>query len=221
MAMTETQSLPLHRIEKPVAVLLFTIATALSVFQLWQGVLAEISATYFRPIHLSWILVLVFLRYPTVKDAASAAYLPGRLLDFALCAFSIWAGWLVVDFDYTGLDHLLNGLNHADYLAGAGLMFLTIEATRRSVGWEMALIGLVFLLYVLFGNLLPDAMANRGFSLERVVRFQVFTSEGLYGAPLGIAATAVGRHGLHFRLGDCQCRCRGRADHPDDEKARL
>mgnify|MGYP001309988382 CR=1 FL=1 len=180
-----------HPLERPVMWLLFTIATALSIFQLWQGVSADMSATYFRPIHLSWILVLVFLKYPSIKSIDSPLYIPGRIVDFGLSVFCIWAGWLVVDFDYTGIDHLLNGLHQFDYWAGVGLLFLTIEATRRSVGWEMAIIGLIFMLYVLFGNLLPDAIANRGFSMERIVRFQVFTSEGLYGAPLGIAATAV------------------------------
>ena len=34
-------------------------------------------------------------------------------------------------------------------------------------------------------------MATRGFSFERIVRFQVFTGAGLFGAPIGIAAGAV------------------------------
>ena len=53
------------------------------------------------------------------------------------------------------------------------------------------IIGLVFLSYAAFGNLLPDALATRGFSFERLVRFQVFTGAGMFGAPLGIAAGAV------------------------------
>lgn len=180
-----------HWLDTKLMPLLAAIAISLSIFQLWQGVTADLGSTFFRPIHLSWILVLVFLKYPTVKNREAKHYLIGRLLDFAACAWLIFAGIRVVYFDYAGIDHLLYGLSQADYAAGVAVLFLTIEATRRAVGWEMAAIGLIFVLYVLFGNMLPDAMANRGFSLERVVRFQVFTSEGVYGAPLGIAATAV------------------------------
>ena len=62
---------------------------------------------------------------------------------------------------------------------------------RRAVGPVMMLVGLVFLLYGAFGNVLPDVLATKGFSFERIVRFQVFTGAGLFGAPLGIAAGAV------------------------------
>ncbi len=167
------------------------IAAALSAFQLYQGVTTELGSTFFRPIHLSWILILVFIKYPLIKRHDSPLYLPARITDVIACGFALFGGIATVTFDYAGIDHLLNGLSESDYIAGAALLFLVLEATRRAVGWEMALIGLIFLLYVMFGNYLPDAIANRGFSLERVVRFQIFTSEGIYGAPLGIAATAV------------------------------
>ena len=52
-------------------------------------------------------------------------------------------------------------------------------------------VGLIFLLYAAFGNILPDVLATKGFSFERIIRFQVFTGAGLFGAPLGIAAGAV------------------------------
>jgi TRAP transporter 4TM/12TM fusion protein len=55
----------------------------------------------------------------------------------------------------------------------------------------MMVVGLTFIVYSAFGNYLPDVLATRGFSFERIVRFQVFTGAGLFGAPLGIAAGAV------------------------------
>lgn len=180
-----------HWLDSKIMPIMAGIAIALSLFQLWQGVTADLGSTFFRPIHLSWILVLVFLKYPTIKDRTAKHYMLGRMVDFGFCAWLIYAGLRVVEFDYAGIDHLLFGLTDMDYAAGVAVLFLTLEATRRSVGWEMASIGLIFVLYVLFGNMLPEAIANRGFSLERIVRFQIFTSEGVYGAPLGIAATAV------------------------------
>ena len=86
---------------------------------------------------------------------------------------------------------MLNGLVAADFLAGVIIVLATLELARRSVGPVMGIIGLVFVLYAAFGNVLPDVLATRGFSFERIVRFQVFTGAGLYGAPIGIAAGAV------------------------------
>lgn len=160
--------------------LIFALAAGLSVFQMWNGFDGTLSATYLRPIHLSWVLALVFLQFPR-----------HRVLDFPLIAGVLWGGWVTLSFDYSGIDHILHGLNLSQQLAGGVLLLATLEATRRTVGWEMALIGLIFVLYALLGNFLPDALANRGFSVERLLRFQVFTTEGLFGAPLGIAASTV------------------------------
>jgi len=176
----------------PVPRFVLWLAVLLSLYQLWQPLAgfipAEIlpfwlevpGATYFRPAHLGWILALGFLIYPRI-----------RLLDYVCSAFAIAATCIVLIFDYRSIDHLLSGLSTVDFLAGAILIALALELSRRAVGPVMMIIGLVFLGYAAFGTLLPDALATRGFSLERIVRFQVFTGAGLFGAPLGIAAGAV------------------------------
>jgi TRAP transporter 4TM/12TM fusion protein len=171
------------------------VAAVLSVFQLWQPIVGffppgaipleevfgRLPATYFRPVHLVWVLVLGYLLYPSKL----------RLLDFIAIPLVIWAGSRVLVFDYKGLDHLLNGLNNGDFIAGIILSVATLEMARRSVGLVMMFVGLFFILYGAFGNYLPDVVATRGFSFERIVRFQIFTQAGLFGAPLGIAAGAV------------------------------
>ena len=98
---------PKHWLDGAVMPAMAGVAIALSLFQLWQGVTADLGATFFRPIHLSWILVLIFLKFPTVKSRASTFYLPGRLIDLTLCLLLIYAGMRVVEFDYAGIDHLL------------------------------------------------------------------------------------------------------------------
>ena len=179
--------------------LVFAVALALSVFQLWQPlvgffppgavpfeqVFGRQPATYFRPTHLAWILSLGFLVYPLRHSAWS------RWLDGICIVAVLWSSARVLNFDYRSIDHLLNGLQAADFVAGSVLMLATLEVARRSVGPVMMAVGIVFVLYGAFGNYLPDTLATRGFSFERIVRFQVFTSAGLYGAPLGIAAGAV------------------------------
>lgn len=172
--------------------LVLWFAVLLSLYQLWQPLAGFIpadllpfwlevpGATYFRPTHLGWILALGFLIYPSV-----------RAVDYVCSALAILATLVVLMFDYRGIDHLLAGLSALDFLAGAALIVLTLELSRRAVGSVMMIIGLVFVCYAAFGNLAPDALATRGFSFERIVRFQVFTGAGMFGAPLGIAAGAV------------------------------
>ncbi|MFT7130164.1 MAG: TRAP transporter 4TM/12TM fusion protein [Gammaproteobacteria bacterium] len=186
----------------PSAILIMILAITLSVFQLWQPLVGFFPAgtvpyenifglqpaTYFRPTHLAWVLCLGLLVYP-LKISQLGRY--SRLPDASLIVLVLWSSSRVLAFDYQAIDHLLYGLSSLDFVAGLILLASTLEVARRSVGTIMMILGAMFILYATFGFLLPDVVASRGFSFERVVRFQVFTSAGLYGAPIGIAAGAV------------------------------
>ena len=183
----------------PTGLGLVCLAIGLSLFQLWQPVVGFfppgiiplekvfglLPATYFRPAHLAWVLVLGLFYYPLGQKIGQ------RLLDLFLAAAVVWSVFRILKFDYQSLDHLLYGLSTPDFLAGLVIVLVTLEVARRSVGLIMTLVGLTFILYSLYGNYLPDVIASKGFSLERMVRFQIFTNAGLFGAPLGIAAGAV------------------------------
>lgn len=167
------------------------LAISLALFQIWQTLSTGLPATYHRPLFLSWVLLLIFLTLPTIKNHNSSYYLLGRLFDSFCCLLVIFASYRIIHFDYNSIDHMLYGLKPLDLSAGLIIIVLTLEATRRSVGIVMLLIGLVFLAYSLFGHLLPDILAHRAFSFEQVTRFQVFTTSGLFGSALGIAAGVV------------------------------
>ncbi len=175
-----------HRVRNVV----FALAVGLSLFQLWQSTSGFLSATHARPIHLSWVLALTFLARPFWKGEGPAPVW-SRVFDLWLAAASVYTGWVIVGFDYRAIDHILYGLTTHDFIVGLLFLVLLFEATRRAVGWVMVAVGGVFVLYALLGHLLPDVLANRGFELERVVRFQAFTAAGIFGAPLGIAAGTV------------------------------
>ncbi|WP_417698516.1 TRAP transporter permease [Psychromonas sp.] len=167
-------------------------AISLSVFQIWQGITADLSAPVFRPIHLSWVLILVFLTLPLIKSEKSTAiYLLGRIFDIICITAIAWASYKIVSFDYDDIMFLMDGLTFLDQLSGLIIMVLLLEATRRTVGMVMVIIAALFLAYAIFGNYLPGSIASKGFSIEEIVRFHIFSTNGIYGAPLAIAAGVV------------------------------
>jgi TRAP transporter 4TM/12TM fusion protein len=169
------------------------IAIALTVFQIWQGITADLSATVFRPAHLSWVLILIFLAFPLAAPHRhrTVVYFAARVVDILFVLATCWAAYRVVQFDYDDISFLLDGLQAQDQLAGLILMVLLLEATRRSVGMIMVSVALVFIGYALFGDALPDAVASKGFSIEEMIRFHIFSTNGVFGAPLAIAAGVV------------------------------
>ena len=163
----------------------------LSTFQIWQGISSTISATYFRPVHLSWVLVLIFLHKPLINNVNSPFYLIGKLIDLSLCTIIIYAAYRLSIFDYNDINHMLYGLQLPDMIAGSAIILLLMEGCRRTVGWVMVFIAMTFLAYSAFGNLLPGEFAVKAYSLQEIIQFQIYSANGVFGSALGIAATTV------------------------------
>ncbi len=167
-------------------------AISLSIFQIWQGITADLAATIFRPIHLSWVLILVFFTLPLIKSQRSTGlYLVGRVIDLIFIAAIAWASYHIVAFDYDDISFLLDGLTTLDQISGLIILVLLLEATRRTVGLVMVFIAALFLVYAIFGNYLPGSVASKGFAVEEIIRFHIYSTNGVYGAPLAIAAGVV------------------------------
>ena len=135
--------------------LVLILAVLLSGFQIWQGVTSTISATYFRPAHLSWVMVLIFLHFPLVSNEQHRLYIPGRLFDLVLAVTALVSGYFIVSFDYNDINYLLYGLGTPNLIAGVVCLALLLEACRRTVGWVMVVIAGLFLAYSAFGSALP------------------------------------------------------------------
>jgi TRAP transporter 4TM/12TM fusion protein len=180
-----------EKLVKYLGYLILVFAVSLSAFQIWQGVSSTISATYFRPIHLCWVLVLIFLHYPLIKDRHNPLYLVGRVIDLVLCGFIIFAGYRMFIFDYNDINHMFYGLQLADMIAGVSIIVLLMEACRRTIGLVMVFIALFFLSYSAFGDMLPADLAIKTYSLQDIIQFQIFSANGIFGSALGIAATTV------------------------------
>ncbi|WP_023603079.1 TRAP transporter permease [Aliivibrio logei] len=187
----DIEHLPHEKTVNVFGYLILGIAVALSMFQIWQGISSTISATYFRPIHLCWVLVLIFLHYPLISNRKSHLYLVGRVIDLALCGLIVFAAYRMSIFDYNDINHLFYGLQLPDMIAGCSLILLLMEGCRRTVGWVMVLIAVLFLSYSAFGDLLPSGFAIKSYSLQELIQFQIFSANGIFGSALGIAATTV------------------------------
>lgn len=186
-----SHTLPYEKLVNVMGYLTLVVAVALSVFQIWQGVSSTISATYFRPIHLCWVLVLIFLHYPLITNRKNKFFVVGKFIDVILCGVVVFAGYRLWIFDYNDINHLFYGLQFADMFAGCTLLALLLEGCRRTVGWVMVFIAALFLAYSALGDMLPSGFAIKAYSLQELIQFQIYSANGVFGSALGIAATTV------------------------------
>ena len=157
-----------------------------------------------RIIALAFCLVLSFLLFPlksttpldeegTRIDAGAAAETAIPWIDLGLAALSI-AGlaYLFIYYDYiTTRFPTAHPLTTVDIVVATVVVILVLEATRRTLGIALPILALCFVAYGLLGPWLPGALRHKGLTYEILIDQTFYTTEGLFGIPLGVAASYV------------------------------
>ncbi len=86
---------------------------------------------------------------------------------------------------------MIDELSAPDIAASIVLIALVMEATRRCIGMILVVLVTIFLAYAIFGNRLSGSFAHRGFSTQEIVDHLVFSTNGLFGPALEVAAFLV------------------------------
>ena len=68
---------------------------------------------------------------------------------------------------------------------------LLIEATRRTIGWIVPFIALLFIAYAMAGPYLPPPWNHRGYGFDALVGHLFITLEGIFGVPVDVSATLI------------------------------
>lgn len=177
--------------------LITVVAVALSLFQLYAAGVQPLGLFYQRPIHLGFILVLCFLIFPL-----GGLHKPRGPVGYAIDGILIVASVVVGAWLPLNIDTIANQIfpRDIDIAMGVLTVILVLEAARRAVGMVMTIIGGVFIVYAFSGSrgelpflsdVLPGILNHRGYSLERVASQMTLGAEGVYGLPLGVAATFI------------------------------
>jgi TRAP transporter 4TM/12TM fusion protein len=78
-----------------------------------------------------------------------------------------------------------------DTVCGVVLMALVLEAARRTSGWIMPAIVVMFLVYALIGAKLPPPWTHQGMDVARVVGHMYMTLEGIFGSPIEVSSSLI------------------------------
>lgn len=175
----------------------------LSVFHYYTAGFGLLQETVHRGIHLSFVLALVFLVFPAVKRGYAEPPRAGWLRPLGIPVFdwllAIGAVAAVLHVPLIPLDDLafrVGNPSTADVLLGGLLIVVLLEATRRSVGWPLPIIAVLFMTYAIFGPSMPGILMHPGATVSQLVNHLYLTTQGIYGIALGVVATYV----FHFVL---------------------
>lgn len=166
---------------------IFAICILFSLVQLYAAFTGRVAATQLRPLHLGFVMMLVFLIYPVTKKVRRDR-LP--VVDILLAALSMGV-CLYIALQHVELANRINKNTPLDLWVGGILIVLLFECCRRVVGLPIMCVAAVFLLYAYFGQYMPGDLQHRGYSVKRIITQLVFTTEGIMGTPLGASSTFI------------------------------
>jgi len=177
------------------------IAIIWSLFQLWYaspfpfifniGMFKGLPA---RAIHLGFALLLAFLIFPISRGKKISAFDVFISIVASFCCLYIYFFYDQL-IDRGGV--LLNislGQNiniPIELIIGISGILILLEATRRVIGKPLAIIAICFLLFSYFGQYAPDIISHGGLSLKRLVGFQWFDQEAIFGIPIGVSVDFI------------------------------
>ena len=174
-----------HRFTGAWGHVLFAAAVAMSLYHLYAA-WGIVTTTTLRYVHVGFTLALVFLLFPA---------LPRWRHRFNwLDAAAALAGVVVIGYALAGGDNFLDrstAPNTADTVMGVLLVVLVLEAARRSTGWVMPLVCVLFIAYAMAGPWLPAPWTHKGYDVGRLVGTMYMTLEGVFGSPVDVSSSLI------------------------------
>ncbi len=184
----------------PATVIVKWLLIILSCFHYYTAGFGLLRETTHRGVHLAFVLGLIFLVFAGSKSQHAprrSVLRPGGvpLVDWLL-ALAVAASVLYIPYIFENLAFRVGNPLPIDVAMGTVLVVALLEATRRSMGWPLPLIAIVFMAYALAGPIFPGLLQHAGASWPQLVNHLYLTSQGIYGIAVGVVATYV----FHFVL---------------------
>lgn len=163
------------------------ICIVFAIFQLYTATFGVLDAHLQRAVHLAFGFVLIFLLYPARASWSRKSMHPLDILFAVVSATS--ALYIVVNYQELVLRAGMN--NETDFIVGLVGTFMVFEAARRVVGWPMITVAFFFMVYAFFGPYIPGILAHRGVGVQEMFDHLFFTTEGIFGTPMGVSSTFI------------------------------
>ncbi len=163
------------------------VAGLMSLFHLYTARFGTLEALRQRSAHVAFVMALVFLLFPLRRRRAGEQRFGP--LDVLTAAGGV-AVMLYIFVNHQALAVRAGRLTSLDLAVGVLGILLVLEAGRRVLG-VLPFIAAGLLVYPFVGHYLPGALGAAPISAPRVVEHMFFTTEGIFGIPIGVSATFV------------------------------
>ena len=174
--------------------LVTSIAVAMSLFHLYAAIAGAWPFTDFpiittqplRYAHVAFVLMLSFLLFPVSERFRNRIRwwdIAAGIMGAAILVYAIEGGE-----EFTDRATMPTQL---DVVLGVIFIVLLLEATRRTTGWIVPFVALVFIAYAMAGPYLPPPWTHRGYDVSQLVGHLFITLEGIFGIPVDVSSSLI------------------------------
>ncbi|MEZ5608397.1 MAG: TRAP transporter fused permease subunit [Burkholderiaceae bacterium] len=162
-----------------------TLLVVMSLFHLYAAAWI-VPTQVLRPVHVGFMLLLVFLIFPAVPR------LRNRLMWYDVVLALLGVATIV--YLLMGGDDFWDRStfpDNWDLFFGVAFIVLVLEACRRTTGWIMPIVVLIFGSYAFLGPYLPGQWTHKGYDISSMVGVMYMTLEGIFGTAIDVSATLI------------------------------
>ena len=170
----------LNRVEQ---ILFDAGALLLLLFYVFSAVIMPMATQYHRGIYTLVTYVLVFLLYRSKSKWM-------RIVDYLLMLASmVCIGYWIMNFEV--INYRTGAETDLDMAIAMVGVLIGIELARRVVGNVFVILGILMLLYGVYGYLAPDLISHAGATFPELCTSIFYKSDGVFGIMANVLATYV------------------------------
>jgi len=173
-----------------------------TIFLIYTSLTLPLMPLFQGPICLCFALAITFLLYPANKDRVapdmstwSARFIFGTknnpsILDIVVIILSIIPVFFIM-IQWRGIaynEFSSGSISTFNLFLGSTLVILLIEISRRTVGWVITTVVILFITYAFFGKYIPGHLGHKGFSVQEVIYQIYLMKEGVTGMLLDVGS---------------------------------
>jgi len=178
-----------NHLKNTLQTLLLTVSILFALFQLILPVYGFLPILRTRALNLAFAFIIIFLGGK--KGRIEEKDFLRRILDLLLLSAGVGIT-IYVFIDYPNIIEQYGvSTGTGQIIMGLALVFLILEAARRMIKPALPIIVLLFILYAVFGHLIPGKFGHPQYDISTLVSMLFLTTGGIWGLLLGVSADVI------------------------------
>ena len=170
---------------------IYILALVGGLIHMWNSAVGTISAFQMRPLHLAIIGALAVLvdleKLIKSKKSSSVVKVLFVILNLFML-FCVLDGVTELLFNYDEIARTAGKITPSIVICSTLLIISILYFTERKVGLALPVISFIFLIYALFGHLIPGILGHSRFSYNRIAYFLYVNGNGIFGTAIDTSA---------------------------------